>query len=75
MSRVERRMNDARKLEAELRLEGRHFEADIVQGLRKSLATATATLKVLHRDNMALRQRLGLPSFLDDRTAQQEMAR
>lgn len=59
-------MAEAKKVEDRLRDEGRHSEADTITRLRRSLSSATGTLKVLHRDNMKLRKDLGLPSFLDE---------
>ncbi|MCE6958310.1 hypothetical protein LAZ40_04470 [Cereibacter sphaeroides] len=63
--RSEKHSEAARQVEEALRREGRHFEADAIGRLRRSLSAALGTMGVLHRDNMELRQRLGLPSLLD----------
>lgn len=59
-------MDKAKDLEAKLMTEGRHMDAEVIRGLRISARSAHTTLKVIHRDNMELRQKLGLPSFLDE---------
>lgn len=58
----------AKLVEEKLRSQGKHYEADQIKRLRKALAGATGTLKILHRDNMKLRKKLGLQSFLDEKT-------
>lgn len=54
---------EAQEVESRLRAAGWHMDAETVARLRKGYAAARATAKVLHRDNMDLRNRLGLPSF------------
>ena len=66
-SRFDRKVADAMALEHRLIEEGRHMDAQIVSRLRRGALSVRGTLKILHRDNMELRQRLGMPSFLDDR--------
>ncbi|MFB9149565.1 hypothetical protein [Roseovarius ramblicola] len=53
----------ARRVESRLKAEGRHFEAEAVARIRRGYAAAQGTAIVLHRDNMDLRQMLGLPPF------------
>lgn len=65
MKRSERARHEAKQVEQELRKSGLHRMANVVLNIRRSQESAVATLKVLHRDNMELRKRLGLPSFLD----------
>lgn len=65
--RFEKRKADARAVEDRTRAEGRHMDADVIRRLRVSASAAQGTLKTIHRDNMALRQQLGLPSFLDEK--------
>lgn len=68
MGKLTGRMQRAKALEARMQSEGRHADAEIVKCLRLSASVAQVTLQQLHRDNMALRQRLGLPSFSDQST-------
>lgn len=63
--RFDRHIEDAKSLEAKLKATGRHPEAEVVRTLRMSALGVRSTLKTIHHDNMVLRQRLGLPSFLD----------
>lgn len=72
--RSDRNIAAARKVEDALRAEGRHFEADAVSRLRRSLSAAVTTLEVLHRDNMDLRRRLDVLLRLDDGAEEQERA-
>ena len=61
----ERRAELAMQLRDRLRASGDNEGARVLDDLLRGYSTARVTLKVLHRDNMELRQRLGLPSFLD----------
>jgi len=67
MSRTERTIAEVKHVEDELRGIGENIHADRVARLRRGYAQAISTLKTLHKDNMELRKRLGLPSFLDDK--------
>ncbi|MEM8822056.1 MAG: hypothetical protein AAGF30_00450 [Pseudomonadota bacterium] len=58
-------MNDAKALERRLEAEDRLDDANLIAALRRSAQSAQSALKVIHRDNMELRQTLGLPSFVD----------
>ena len=66
-ARFAQRAVEAKEVEDTLRGEGRHMEADRIKRLRLSGSGIQGTLKTLHRDNMELRKRLGLPSFLDEK--------
>lgn len=58
MSRPERRMAEAKKLEDRLKSRGEHMHAQTVKDLRLSLSAARSTLSALHRENMELREKL-----------------
>ena len=62
MAHAEKIKSDAKHVEEELNLMGEHLHAQRVARLRKGYASAIATMKTLHRDNMELRNRLGLPN-------------
>lgn len=65
MAGFKEKADAAKALEALLKAEGRHADARIVERLRRSGQTAWSTLKVVHREYVALRQRLGLPTLQD----------
>jgi len=69
--RADKKAQEAKSLEGRLIQEGRHMDAQVIARIRKAAASASATCKMLHDDNMALRQQLGLPSFLDSRAAKE----
>lgn len=73
--RSDRVRAEAQHVERELRAIGENNLADKVMRLRHSHIVATNTLRTLHRDNMELRQRLGMPSFLDCKTARKSKGR
>ncbi|MEM0936755.1 MAG: hypothetical protein AAGJ91_12735 [Pseudomonadota bacterium] len=64
--RSERKIELAKELEGRLKKEGRHGDALVVGDARRALVAARRAALDLHADNMELRQRLGLPSYLDD---------
>jgi hypothetical protein len=66
--RLERRMEAAKQLEQTLSDKGLCQYANVIRDLRLSARSVQSTLKTVHRDNMKLRQQLGLPSFLDEQT-------
>lgn len=66
-SRSEQNRQRAKDLEDRLKNEGRFADAQIVAKVRKTASSAIGTCKLLHRDNMELRQKLGLPSYLDEK--------
>jgi hypothetical protein len=55
VSRADTHAREARDLAARLEGEGRHRDATIVRQVLRSLATARATMGVLHGDNRRLR--------------------
>lgn len=63
--RSDSRTAKARELRDRMRADGFNADAEVIDGVLRSFAATRSTLKTLHRDNMELRQRLGLPSFLD----------
>jgi hypothetical protein len=66
MGRSDKVISDAKHVESELKSIGEHSHAQRIARLRKGYSTALSTLRTIHRDNMKLRQKLGMPSFLDD---------
>ena len=56
MSRADAHVREARDLVERLTAEGRHRDATIVGQVLRSLATARATMRVLHGDNRRLRE-------------------
>jgi len=57
MSRPERRAAAAREVADWLEQRGEPFRANVIRDVCRSLDTARATMAVLHRDNIALRQK------------------
>lgn len=55
MSRADIHVREAADLRDRLKATGRHRDAQIVANLMRSLATARATMGVLHGDNKRLR--------------------
>ena len=70
MARTQRKIDEAKAVESLLCEIGEHEAARRVAAVRKGYLTAIKTLRTLHRDNMELRQELGLPSFLDAQKAE-----
>lgn len=56
MSRADIHAREAADLRDRLKASGRHRDAQIVANLMRSLATARATMGVLHSDNRRLRE-------------------
>lgn len=56
MSRADAHVREATDLATRLTAEGRHRDATIVRQVLRSLATARATMGVLHSDNRKLRE-------------------
>lgn len=57
MSRADIHVREATALRDRLKAEGNHRDAQIISNLMRSLATARATMGVLHGDNKRLRGR------------------
>jgi len=64
-SRMDRRLEAAKELERRLLTQSRFEDAQIISSLRQSAISARTTCQTLHRDNMVLRRKLGLPAFAD----------
>lgn len=52
----EQRLKAGRELRDRLKVEGKHFDAQIVQNLCQSLTNSNVMLGQLHADNMELRR-------------------
>lgn len=59
MNKQDRRKEEARKVEDQLRSEGRHFEADQIRNLRLSMSGLQETLRRVVADNKVLRESKG----------------
>ncbi len=57
-NKFERKISEAKDLEDRLNDEGRHLDAQIVKRLRLAAISSNGTLKVIHRDNRELREKL-----------------
>lgn len=65
MADTEKRVAAAKALAGNLRSMGMIEEAQIIDDLRRSCVSACGTLKVLHRDNVEMRRKLGLKTFAE----------
>lgn len=64
-SKFETRIKAAQGVRDTLKAEGRHREAQIIDGLCRSAATSRGALKQLHADLQEARAAAGLPHFGD----------
>lgn len=60
MAQFEKKAEKAKELEAVLEDEGRYRDAAVVRALRLSAAAMQGVTKQLHKDNMELREKLGM---------------
>lgn len=57
---------EAKELEDKLISEQRHMDAGRIRRLRLGYAAALSTLRLLYKDNMELRIKLGLPTYPEE---------